>query len=152
VDYEDAQDLAQEAFLRAYTHLDRYQAGRSFFAWLYRIAVNGALTHRQRRPPEPVRGPAGATALRGVADPAAAHAPDAAAEHAERARQVAAALAQLPADYATVLALRYGADLDYNAIAETLQVPLGTVKARLSRAKALIRPLLAGIWEEETRA
>ena len=68
-DYDQAPDLAQEAFLRAYTGLARYQPGRSFFAWLYRIAVNGALNYRNRRPPAPLRGAAGAEALRAGARP-----------------------------------------------------------------------------------
>ena len=60
-----------------------------------------------------------------------------------------AAIARLPAEYAAVLALRYGADLDYAAIAATLNVPIGTVKARLFRAKALLRPLLEPLNEEQ---
>jgi RNA polymerase sigma-70 factor, ECF subfamily len=146
--YDDAQDVAQEVFLRAYTHLGQYTPGRSFFAWLYRIAVNLALNRRQRRPPEPLRGAPALDALARLGDPSPAGAPEAQAERHERARAVAAALAQLPEDYATALALRYGADLDYAAIAATLDVPIGTVKARLHRAKALIRPLLAGLDEE----
>ena len=146
-DYDQAADLAQEAFIRAYTGLARYQPGRSFFAWLYRIAVNGALNQRNRRLPAPVRGAPGAAALLGAPDPAPS--PAAQAEQAEQARQVQAAVAQLPAEYAAVLALRYGADLDYAAIAATLDVPLSTVKVRLFRAKALLRPLLASLHEEE---
>jgi RNA polymerase sigma-70 factor (ECF subfamily) len=145
-DYDQAADLAQEAFLRAYTNLERYQPGRSFFAWLYRIAVNGALNYRNRRPPAPVRGQPGAAALLAAPDPAPS--PEAHAEQADLAHQVQAAIAQLPAEYAAVLALRYGADLDYAAIAATLDVPLGTVKIRLFRAKALLRPLLATLDEE----
>ena len=139
-DYDQAPDLAQEAFIRAYTHLARYQPGRSFFAWLYRIAVNGALNFRNRRDPAPVRGEPGACGAAGRARPGPVA--RSALEQAELAAQVQAAIAQLPPDYAAVLALRYGADLDYAAIAATLEIPLGTVKVRLFRAKALLRPLL----------
>src|SRR5262249_43666145 len=90
-----APDLAQEAFLRAYTNLVRYQSGRSFFAWLYRIAVNGALNHRNRRPPAPVRGDPAALALAGAPDPAPL--PEAVAEGRELTAQVQAAIARLPA-------------------------------------------------------
>lgn len=147
--YEDGQDLAQETFLRAYTHLGKYQAGRGFFPWLYRIAVNLALNARSRRPPAPLEGDAAALAFAGLPDDDPATTPARAAERAERAGQVQRALARLPADYATVVALRYGADLDYNEIAATLELPLGTVKARLHRAKALLRPLLETLREED---
>ena len=76
------------------------------------------------------------------------------ASHAERAEQrttVARAVAALPPDYATVIALRYGAELDYSEIAATLELPLGTVKARLHRAKALLRPLLADLEGDVAR-
>jgi RNA polymerase sigma-70 factor (ECF subfamily) len=145
-DYDQAPDLTQEAFIRAYTSLARYQPGRSFFAWLYRIAVNGALNYRNRRPPAPVRGEPGTRALLAAPDPQPL--PEMQAEQTAMAAEVQAAIAQLPPDYAAVLALRYGADLDYAAIAATLEVPLGTVKARLFRAKALLRPLLEGLYEE----
>src|SRR5439155_8390582 len=146
-DREQAQDLAQEAFVRAYTNLARYQPGRSFFAWLYRIAVNGALNYRSRRPPAPLRGEQGELALLTAADPGPS--PEAQAAQADLARQLQAAIARLPSEYTTVLALRYGADLDYAAIAATLDVPLGTVKARLFRAKALLRPLVEPLLAEE---
>lgn len=147
--YDDAQDLAQEAFLRSYTHLGQYEPGRSFFAWLYRIAVNLALNARSRRPPPTVGGETGALLLGSVGDPDPAGQPAAQAEQAERTAVIAHAVAGLPEDYATVVALRYGADLDYQAIADTLDIPLGTVKARLHRAKALLRSRLADLAEEE---
>src|SRR6476646_1498933 len=87
-DYDQAPDLAQEAFLRAYAHLARYQPGRSFFAWLYRIAVNGALNARNRRDPAPVRGEQGVLALLTAPDPAPS--PEAALEQADLAAQVQA--------------------------------------------------------------
>lgn len=149
VEYEDAQDLAQEAFLRAYTSLGTYQTGRSFFAWLYRIAVNLALNRRNRRPaweraPASLRAETDAS-LGALHDEDPAADPVARLEQAEQARLVQTALARLPAEYATVLALRYGADLDYSEIAATLELPLGTVKARLHRAKVLLRPLLESL-------
>jgi RNA polymerase sigma-70 factor (ECF subfamily) len=145
-DYDQAPDLTQDAFIRAYTNLPRYQPGRSFFAWLYRIAVNGALNYRNRRDPAPVRGEQGNAALLTAPDPQPS--PEALLERADLAAQVQAAIAQLPPDYAAVLALRFGADLDYAVIAATLDSPIGTVKARLFRAKALLRPLLEPLHEE----
>jgi RNA polymerase sigma-70 factor (ECF subfamily) len=145
-DYDQAPDLTQEALIRAYSNLARYQPGRSFFAWLYRIAVNGALNYRNRRDPALLRGEQGTRALLTALDPEPS--PEARLEQADLAEQVQTAIAQLPPDYAAVLALRYGADLDYAAIAATLEIPLGTVKARLFRAKALLRPLLEGLYEE----
>ncbi len=149
--YEDAQDAAQEVFLRAYTNLGKYDVGRSFFAWLYRIAVNLALNRRERRPPPTVGGDPGALLLDRLGDPDPAGQPAPHAERAERLATVARAVVALPPDYATVVALRYGADLDYSEIAATLQLPLGTVKARLHRAKALLRPLLAELEGDVAR-
>ena len=149
--YEDAQDVAQEAFLRAYTNLGKYELGRSFFAWLYRIAVNLALNRRTRRPPPALGGPAGALLLGRLGDADPTGQPAAQAERVERGATVARAVAALPPDYATVVALRYGAELDYSEIAATLQLPLGTVKARLHRAKALLRPLLAELEGDVAR-
>ncbi len=147
--YDDAQDVAQEVFLRAYNNLAKYELGRSFFAWLYRIAVNLALNRRSRRPPPTVGGAAGALLLGRLHNSDPAGQPAVHAEQAERSAAVARAVAALPPDYAAVLALRYGADLDYSEIAVTLGVPLGTVKARLHRAKALLRPLLAAVEGDE---
>ncbi|MDQ2806076.1 MAG: sigma-70 family RNA polymerase sigma factor [Chloroflexota bacterium] len=149
--YEDAQDVAQEVFLRAYTNLGTYEPGRSFFAWLYRIAVNLALNRRKRRPPATVGGDPGALLLGRLGDPDPTGQPAPHAERVERLATVARAVAALPPDYATVVALRYGADLDYSEIAATLQLPLGTVKARLHRAKALLRPLLAELEGDVAR-
>ncbi|MGI8586694.1 MAG: sigma-70 family RNA polymerase sigma factor [Chloroflexia bacterium] len=146
--YEDGQDVAQEAFLRAYTNLGKYRAGRSFFAWLYRIAVNLALNARERRSPKALHGEAAEIAFEQLGDADPVVAPEGRAERAEEARLTARAVASLPADYATIIALRYGADLEYSEIAATLELPIGTVKARLHRAKALLRPLLADLYDE----
>ena len=75
--------------------------------------------------------------------------PEERAEQAELAERVQQGMAQLPPDYATVLSLRYGADMEYTQIADTLSVPVGTVKARLFRAKALLRTLLESLREGE---
>jgi RNA polymerase sigma-70 factor (ECF subfamily) len=93
-------------------------------------------------------GAAAEIALSALGDPDPGGEPAGQAERAERAQQVARAVAALPPDYATVIALRYGADLDYSEIAATLELPMGTVKARLHRAKALLRPLLAPLQDE----
>lgn len=146
-DYDQAADLAQDAFVQAYTNLHRYQTGRSFFAWLYRIAVNTALNYRNRRPPSPVRGEEAESALQEAHDPGLT--PEERAVQADLARRIQAGIAQLPTDYASILALRYGADLDYEEIAATLNMPLGTVKTRLFRAKAMLRPILERLREED---
>ncbi len=146
-DYTEGADLAQDAFMRAYGALDSYEQGKNFFAWLYRIAVNVALNYRNRRPPSPLPGEAGETALHELADPELT--PEQRAERADLARHVQAAIAQLPPDYAATLALRYIADLDYEQIAATLRIPVGTVKARLFRAKAMLKPLLEPLYGEE---
>ena len=148
-DYEQATDLAQDTFVQAYTNLHRYEPVRSFFAWLYRIAVNQSLNYRNRRPPAPVKGDEAEAVMREAFDPGLT--PEEQAIQLELVKQVQAGINMLPKDYAAVVALRYGAQLDYAEIASTLNLPIGTVKTRLFRAKALLRPILEKLTEENSR-
>ncbi len=144
-DVEEARDLAQEIFVRAYTRLESYDAARPFFPWLYRLGVNYGLNHRRQQRTHPtVR----LSEVRRhddsdddvdfeIADQR--RGPEELSELGEAQATVNAAIARLPHDYQAVIALRYGADLDYEEIATTLGIPLGTVKTRLFRAKEALR-------------
>lgn len=130
-DAGDLDDILQDALVRAYQNLDRYDASRALYPWLRKIAVNLALNELQKRKrrheiadPEP--------ALAQVADPAAT---DRAAREAETHRRVEAALAELPPDWAAVFRLRAFEEMGYAEIADALDVPIGTVMSRLSRAR-----------------
>lgn len=138
-DAQQAEDVAQDVFLRAYQSLAQFDPARRFFSWLYRIAINRCLSTRAQRSPDRL-GPAAAEL---IADGAAT--PEQQALRDESQAVVRQAIAALPEHERALVALRYGADLSYEEIAATLQLPLGTVKVRLFRA----RQRLAGLLHEE---
>ncbi|MDW7981644.1 MAG: RNA polymerase sigma factor [Thermomicrobium sp.] len=132
-----AEDVTQEAFVRAYVALDRFR-GASFRAWVLRIAHNAALDHlraasRHRHVP-----------LEQAPDQPEPFGPPAALEYGGAAAALEAALAALPPDQRAVVLLADVEGLPYEEIAEVLQVPLGTVKSRLARARVRLRSLLEG--------
>src|SRR2546426_3786293 len=142
-DGEVALDLAQETFLRAYRSLDRFDASRSFRAWLNAIAWNLALDHlRQRRR----RGERVGLSFEGprrfreeaVAEEPLDHreeAPQTLLERREEREAVRRALAQLPAAQRAALVLRDLEGFSYEEVARVLRCRLGTVKSRISRAR-----------------
>jgi RNA polymerase sigma-70 factor, ECF subfamily len=134
--HEDASDLAQEAFLRAWKGLDRFKAASAFSTWLYRIAVNVCLTHvgARRLPVEPL-------ASDRFVDPAA-EPPGAALRQHERATAVQQAIARLPDKQRTTLILRAYHDLTHQEIADVLGSSVGAVKANFFHALANLKRLL----------
>lgn len=139
----DAEDVVQEAFLRAHDRLAGFRGESRFGSWLYRVAYNRALDHRRAAARRARR------ARESVEDPAAAPAaPDAAGQRLladERDRSVRAALARVPQPYRTALHSYYWLDLPVAEIAELLGVAPGTVKSYLHRGRArLARQLVEG--------
>jgi RNA polymerase sigma-70 factor (ECF subfamily) len=127
----DADDAAQETFLRVYRALPSYDPERPFGPWLRKIAWNCGLSVRRD-------GQAGVPMVSGeeLPDPAdPADGPEAAASGNEEKRRVAAAMAGLPAELRTVMVLRAVEGLSYAEIAEAAGIPAGTVMSRLSRAR-----------------
>ena len=140
---EDAADVAQETFISAFRAIREFRGG-SVKAWLLRITVNASydlLRRRRRRPASTldVLAEAGDDEV-GVVD--RARGPDAAALGAETARVIQQALATLPDEQRTLVVLCDVQGLSYEEAAETTQVALGTVKSRLSRARARLRDYL----------
>jgi RNA polymerase sigma-70 factor (ECF subfamily) len=135
--HEDAADLAQETFLKAYRGLGRFRRDASFSTWLYRIAVNTALNHVAARGPrlDPI------DAAHELPDPGGDPG-DVAVERAERARVLRAALGRLPKKQRTTLVLRVYGELSHEEIARTLGRSVGTVKANLFFALRNLRALL----------
>jgi RNA polymerase sigma-70 factor (ECF subfamily) len=125
-----AEDLTQEAFVKAYLQLHRYDSRYRFSTWLYRIGTNGALNSLRRRQ---------AVSLDDI--PELPDAYDAAAAGQVEAREAAVrgAVARLPLKYQTVVSLHYWQDLTYEEAALALGVPVGTVKTWLHRAKQLLK-------------
>lgn len=135
--YQDACDATQDAFIKAFEHLESYDPERKLFSWLYRILVNECLnTRRARRPSEPLD-----ERLAGAASPL-----DAALD-GERRERIQAALGELPFDSRQVVVLRHFADLSYGEIAETLGIPEKTVKSRLFTARQRLAELLGARGE-----
>lgn len=139
---EDARDVVQEAFVQSFVKLDTFQHSSAFYTWLYRIAFNVAASHRRRKRPmisvEYVRQLGGAEPT----DPGAR--PDDRLAQSERNQCVRDALALLTEEHRTVLVLREIDGCCYETIAEILELPIGTVRSRLHRARLQLRDLLRG--------
>jgi RNA polymerase sigma-70 factor (ECF subfamily) len=126
---EDALDAAQEAMIAVARRIGSFDGRAQFTTWLYRVATNAALdeARRRKRRPSPTDD--------GVLDGPSAAAPD----RVVAARlDVDAALARLPEDFRTAVVLRDLLDLDYAEIAEVLDIPIGTVRSRISRGRRLL--------------
>ncbi len=136
----DAQEAAQDAFLKAYRALGRFRPGFPFRPWLLRIVANEARNRRRSA------GRRQALALRAVVDAApgdAAPSPEAALVAAERREELMGALNRLGDDHRLVLSCRYFLDLSEDETAAALGVRRGTVKSRLARALERLRAELA---------
>lgn len=140
-DADEVQDVAQEAFIKAYKALPKFRGDSQFYTWLYRIAVNTAKNHlvsRSRRPPgsdvdvEDAEYYDGGAALRDI------ESPESALFGAELKAVVEAAIADLPDDLRTAVTLREFDGLSYEDIAEIMDCPVGTVRSRIFRAREAI--------------
>lgn len=148
---EDAADATQEAFLSAYRHLPTLR-GQHFRSWLLRIGANACYDlHRQRarRPTTPIGRSVDGEESDGGLEPAdTSPGPEASAMHHELGEVLQGALMALPEEQrlAVVLCDLYG--FDYQAIADTCGVEMGTVKSRLNRARRRLRDLLLPYREQ----
>jgi RNA polymerase sigma-70 factor (ECF subfamily) len=134
---EDAKDVVQEAFVQAFLKLDTFQHASAFYTWLYRIAFNVAATHRRRRHAtfSIDRGQAG-----DGREPVDVHeGPTARLDRDERCRQVRQAIGELSDEHRAILVLREIEGFTYETIAEILDLPVGTVRSRLHRARLQLR-------------
>jgi RNA polymerase sigma factor (sigma-70 family) len=149
---EDAQDLVQEAMLRAYRGFDALR-GSDAKAWLLTIVRNchaTALKQQRRRAQVPL--PEEHDALDGQALISTALGPQEESIRRDQTLTLERLIERLPEDYREVLILREIEDMDYRAIAEITQVPLGTVMSRLARARSALRQQWLRHVEGEPRA
>ncbi|HJS57437.1 MAG TPA: sigma-70 family RNA polymerase sigma factor [Vicinamibacteria bacterium] len=131
-DREDARDITQTAFVKAYEKLRSFDRKHRFFSWIYRIAVNECLNFVSRRRPErPL-----------LADMPAADDPQRDAEASELAARVQGALVTLTPDYRLVVILRHFLGLSYVEMSETLLIPEKTVRSRLYTARQRLAEVL----------
>jgi RNA polymerase sigma-70 factor, ECF subfamily len=134
-DHEDANDLAQEVFLKAWRAIGRFRGDSSFSTWLYRIAVNACLNFRA------IRRPATQELPEALADPVPGAL--ARAESDDTARRLRAAIARLPEKQRATLILKVYHDLTHEEVAGILGAAVGTVKANLFHALGNLRRLMA---------
>ena len=143
-DEEQARDLAQEAFIRAFKNLRQFDQERKFSSWLFRIANNLCIDHYRRRKLDTV--PMVRHSEGEVEEtwdlPDDSPGPAEIFSDRELGRRLLAAVESLPPGYRIVILLRHQQGLAYDEIAESLDLPLGTVKARIHRAHRLLREKL----------
>lgn len=145
---EEALDLSQEVFLKVFQALPRYNPDYKFSTWIFRIASNAGIDFLRKRRLKTVSldaPPPGADADEPPREVASADLdPQAVLRNAERRRKIAVEIAALPPDFRELISLRHFAGLSYEEIAETKKMPLGTVKNKLFRARAVLKDRLAG--------
>ena len=140
---EDARDVVQDAFLSAYQSLESFKGEAQFFTWLYRIAVNTAISlKRKQRTVLALRTGTPDVGTTEPLDESEFSRPERAMERAEQAQRIQAALNQLSTEHRTVLILKDVEGEKYETMAELLQVPIGTIRSRLHRARLELREIL----------
>ncbi len=146
---EEVEDVAQEAFIKAFRALPRFRGDSAFYTWLYRIAINTAKNHlvaRSRRPPGQDVDIDDAQFMDGADQLRQGESPEAALARDELSDVIDGAISQLPEDLRSAVTLREFDGLSYEQIAEIMDCPVGTVRSRIFRAREAIderiRPLL----------
>lgn len=150
--FEDARDVAQDAFVLAYQKLDTFRGDSAFYSWLFRIAYNTAVSRRRRE-----RRSGSHTSLemareRTGAEPhddRPATDPSYSLQTEERQTIVRQALDELAEEYRTVLILKEMEGLRYDEIAEIVDCPIGTVRSRIHRARHEMREKLGRVLRTE---
>jgi len=148
-DPSEAQDVAQEAFLKAYRALPAFRGDSAFYTWIYRIAINTAknfLVAQDRRPPTDDIEAVDAEQLYGAVQLRETDTPEGLVLTGEIETTILRAIEDLPEDLRTAITLRELEGMSYEEIAETMSCPVGTVRSRIFRAREAIdnrlRPLL----------
>ncbi len=131
--YEDAQDIAQTVFLKAYRNLGGYKAEYKFFSWIYRMVINESINFLDRR-----RSTESLEDIHVSSEPD----PHVSLETAELNRSLESAIAALSPEHRVVIILRHFEDLSYDEIARILRIPEKTVKSRLFSARRRLRETL----------
>jgi RNA polymerase sigma-70 factor (ECF subfamily) len=139
-DPEDAQDAAQDVFLKAYRALKDFRPDSSLYTWIYRIAVTTCLDYRRKSRREVFRSEPLTEDL-----PSGEHSPHQLYESRKITESVQLALQKLPEKLRAAIVLREIEGLSYEEIAEVLHTSAGTVKSRISRAREQVRHLLKKI-------
>jgi len=142
---DDAEDLVEEAFIRAFRAIKRFETGRSFYAWLCRIAVNNAINFLKKERRDKMQSidkiEYSLTAKKGN--------PVAMTREKILKEKITTAMAKLPEEYRTILILRVEESFSYEEISRLLKIPRGTVMSRLSRARRKLREIFETLGVQE---
>jgi RNA polymerase sigma-70 factor (ECF subfamily) len=144
---DEATDLAQDAFIKVFSMLERYNPSYAFSSWLFKITSNLCIDYLRKRRietfamDEPISGDKGDIQRQYEAPD-----PDPETEYIrkEKMERLSEAIENLPPHYRIMLILRHQENLSYEEIAESLEIPLGTVKARIHRAREMLKASLKG--------
>jgi len=146
---DEAYDVVQDAFVQAYLKLRSFQRNSAFYTWLYRIAFNLAISRRRRH--KPTTSIEQSRELTGGEPTSHDDAPCDPLDREERVQQVRTALGNLSEEFRTVLVLREIDGCCYETIAEVLDLPVGTVRSRLHRARLELREQLKEVFQEDLK-
>jgi RNA polymerase sigma-70 factor (ECF subfamily) len=145
---DDALDLTQEIFIKVFQALDRYNAQYKFSTWLFRIAGNAAIDHLRKRRPRTIplesTDSEGRPAMSSLEYKSRDLDPYGELRNVQRGEAIVSAIEALPPEFRELITLRHFAGLSYEEIAEVKQMPLGTVKNKLFRARAVLKERLSG--------
>lgn len=149
---DEVEDLVQEALTKAMLHLNSYSEEYAFSTWLYRIATNHAIDYLRRRKLNAFSISAPPSSNMGRHDEEGKEyeisdmswVPDDVLLAGERTNLIEQAIDQLPENYRKIIRLRHNDDMEYEEIARVLQLPMGTVKVHLHRARAALARMLEG--------
>ena len=144
---DEAEEVVQEAFIRAFIKLDTFQRNSQFFTWLYRIAFNSALTRKRRK-----RARVSLDQFRESSGMEISDEGDGVDEgllRGERVDMVRTAMHTLSEEHRVILVLREMEEHSYDVIAEILEISLGTVRSRLNRARRQLKLAIENIQRAE---
>ncbi|MTT31495.1 RNA polymerase sigma factor SigW [Terrilactibacillus sp. BCM23-1] len=142
---QEAEDLSQEAFIRAYTKIDKYDVERKFSTWLYRIATNLSIDYLRKKKPNvyldaDLPGTEDFTLKSQLAD--GEPLPEESIVNSETQALIQQEINQLPLKYRSAIVLKYIQDMNLKEISEILNIPVGTVKTRIHRGREALRKRL----------
>lgn len=154
----DADDLVQDTYVRAYQFFDQFQGGTNARAWLFRIMTNLYINRYRRRQREPERVSYDEmedfflyNRLADAQSASAGTSPEAEVVRKVQTEAIREAIEHLPEEYRTTVVLADLNEFSYQEISDMLQIPIGTVRSRLSRGRRLVQKALWAYTEENTR-
>ena len=144
----EAEDISQEAFIRAYVNIDRYNINRKFSTWLYRIATNLCIDRIRKKKPDyfldaEVKGTDGLNLYSQIQSKELT--PDEKVVKMELQELIQMEILKLPEKYRSAILLKYIEELSLKEISEVLDLPIGTVKTRIHRGREALRKQLRNI-------